>query len=222
MEKIMTQKKKLSRRERQKAGYYREILDAALELFTANGFHNVTMNQIAEKAEFSIGTLYNFFKNKEDLYHSLILEKYKEYAAIQFRTLGKDTSVLERLWELLDNIIQFFMNNTSFIRIFLAETRGESFNLRSKLRKDTRQIINELDEKVTSLMEEGIQKKVFRKLEPVRLTLALQGIGQAFLFHWMDFPEQYPDGLQADVILDIFKRGSIADTANPDHAIDVE
>jgi TetR/AcrR family transcriptional regulator len=216
------QGKKLSRRERLKASYYREILDAALELFTVNGYHNVTMNQIAEKAEFSIGTLYNFFKNKEDLYHSLILEKYRDYAAIQFKTLDKDTAVLEQLQELIDNIIKFFLDNTSFIRIFLAETRGESFNLRSKLRKEARQIMNELDKKITSLMEEGIRKKIFRRLEPVRLTLALQGICQAFLFHWMEFPEQYPGGLKSDMILDIFKRGCIADAGRPDQAIDVE
>jgi len=216
------QEKKLSRRERLKASYYREILNAAIELFAVNGYHNVTMNQIAEKAEFSIGTLYNFFKNKEDLYHSLVLEKCKEYAGIQSRILDKDTAVLEKVREYVANEIQFFLDNTSFIRIFLAETRGESFNLRSKLRKDAHQIMNELDEKVTSIMEEGIRKKIFRKVDPVHLTLALQGISQAFLFHWVDFPEQYPDGLQTDVIFNIFTRGSIADAENLDYAIDVE
>ena len=216
------QDKKLSRRERLKASYYREILNAAIELFTVNGYHNVTMNQIAEKAEFSIGTLYNFFKNKEDLYHSLVLEKCKEYAGIQSRILDKDTAVLEKVREYIANEIQFFLDNTSFIRIVLAETRGESFNLRSKLRKDARQIMNDLDEKLASVMEEGVRKKVFRKLDPVHLALTLQGICQAFLFHCMDYPEQYPDGLQTDVILDLFTRGAIADVGDLDNATDVE
>ncbi|MBN2242838.1 MAG: TetR/AcrR family transcriptional regulator [Acidobacteria bacterium] len=205
--------KKLSRRERLKAGYCREILDAALELFTANGYHNVTMHQIAMKSEFSIGTLYNFFKNKEDLYHSLVLEKCKEYAGMQFRALQKDADVLERIREFLSNGIRFFLDNTSLIRIFIAETRGESFNLRSKLRNDARRVMNELDEKVASVMREGVQKKIFRRLDPVHLTLALQGLSEAFLFHWMDYPEAFPDGLQADMILDIFTRGSTAQTA---------
>jgi TetR/AcrR family transcriptional regulator len=214
------QGKKLSRRERQKALYYREILEAAQELFSANGYHNVTMNQIAREAEFSIGTLYNFFKNKEDLYHSLVLEKCKEYAAIQSKILDKDTDVLERLREFVTNGIRFFIENTSFFRILLAETRGESFNLRSKLRKDAQQIMEELDEKVASLMQEGIRKKLFRDLGPLYLTLSLQGICQAFLFHLMDHPEQYPDGLDTDLILDIFIRGAIADASILDNAID--
>jgi len=201
--------KKLSRRERQKAGYYREILDAALELFTANGYHNVTMNQIAEKAEFSIGTLYNFFKNKEDLYHSLILEKYKEYAEPQFRTLEKEVPILQKIREFVDNAILFFGDNTSFIRIFVAESRGEGFNLRSALRKDARKIMGDLDKKLTSAMQEGIREKIFRKQDPVYLTLTLQGICQAFLFHYMDYPDRYPNGPQTKIILDLFTRGTV-------------
>lgn len=216
------QGKKLSRRERQKAANYREMLNAAFELFTANGYHNVTMNQIARKAEFSIGTLYNFFKNKEDLYHSLVLEKCREYAAIQFRALDQDAAVPERIRAFISNGIRFFIDNTSFIRILLSEMRGESFNLRSKLRLDARQIMNELDEKVASVMQEGTRKKIFRKLDPVHLTLALEGICQVFLFHWMDHPEQYPDGLRADIILDLFARGSMADTATFNHTVDAE
>jgi TetR/AcrR family transcriptional regulator len=222
METMMMQDKKLSRRERLKASYYREILDAAFELFTANGYHNVTMNQIALKAEFSVGTLYKFFKNKEDLYHSLVLEKCKEYAGAQLLVLDKKIPVLERVREFAANGLRFFCNNASFIRIFLAETRGESFNLKSKLRKDARKIMNELDERLTSLMEEGVRRNIFRKLDPNYLTLSLEGICQAFLFHFLDHPEKYPDGLQADVILDIFTRGSIADAANLDHAVVVE
>ena len=214
--------KKLSRRERQKATYNREILDAALKLFTANGYHSVTMNDIAEKAEFSIGTLYNFFRNKEDLYQSLVLENIKEFAAIQSRTLDKDMPVLEKIGEFVDNAIQYFKEHRPFIRIFLAESRGESFNLRSKLRKDAHQIINEIDEKVTSVMKEGVRKKIFRNLDPVYLTLVLQGTCQAFLFHSMEYPDEHPDGLQADAILDLFTRGALVDAGNLNQPINVE
>ena len=216
------QEKKLSRRERLRASYHREILDAAQQLFTANGYHNVTMNQIAEKAEFSVGTLYNFFKNKEDLYHSLVLEKCKEYAAMQNQALNRDTEVLEKIREYLSNGIRFFLDNASLIRILLAETRGESFNLRSNLRKDARQIINELADNLTSVMEEGIRKNIFRKLDPLHLTLALEGICQNFLFHFIDNPDQYPQELQADMIFDLFARGALADAENIDSALDVE
>ena len=66
---------KLPRREREKLRQRREMLAAALDLFSQKGYHNVSMQEIAEKAEFAIGTLYKFFQNKEDLYKALVLEQ---------------------------------------------------------------------------------------------------------------------------------------------------
>ncbi|HNU75958.1 MAG TPA: helix-turn-helix domain-containing protein, partial [Deltaproteobacteria bacterium] len=68
-----------SRRERERARQRRDILDTALRLFSEKGYHSVTMHEIADKAEFAVGTLYKFFRNKEDLYKALILETTKEF-----------------------------------------------------------------------------------------------------------------------------------------------
>src|SRR4030043_2225247 len=64
---------KLPRREREKLRQRQEMLAAALDLFSEKGYHNVSMHQVAEQAEFAIGTLYKFFQNKEDLYKALVL-----------------------------------------------------------------------------------------------------------------------------------------------------
>ncbi len=53
--------KNLSRREKEKLRQRRQMLDAALELFSEKGYHSVSMHQIAERSEFAIGTLYKFF-----------------------------------------------------------------------------------------------------------------------------------------------------------------
>ena len=67
--------KTLSRREREKLRQRRDMLTAALRLFSEKGYHSVSMHEIAEKSEFAIGTLYKFFRNKEDLYRVLVLEQ---------------------------------------------------------------------------------------------------------------------------------------------------
>lgn len=45
----------------------RQIIDAAVELFIENGFHKTTTRQIASAAGFSIGSLYEYVKSKEDI-----------------------------------------------------------------------------------------------------------------------------------------------------------
>jgi AcrR family transcriptional regulator len=57
----------LSKRERQYAARREQITQAAATLFASKGFHRTTTKDIAEAAEVSEGTLYNYFENKDDL-----------------------------------------------------------------------------------------------------------------------------------------------------------
>lgn len=61
----------VERKEREKKQRKEQILEGARRLFQERGFLNVTMSDIAETAELSIGTLYLYFKNKEDIYAGL-------------------------------------------------------------------------------------------------------------------------------------------------------
>ncbi len=63
-----------ARKEREKALRREAIQNAAMHLFFDQGFEGTTMDQIAEKAELSKGTLYLYFSSKAELYISLILE----------------------------------------------------------------------------------------------------------------------------------------------------
>jgi len=60
------------RRKRERLMRQKMIQEAALELFVKKGFYSVKMEDISEKAELSIATLYLYFKSKDDLYASLI------------------------------------------------------------------------------------------------------------------------------------------------------
>jgi AcrR family transcriptional regulator len=59
-------------RERQKAGRRRDILDSAAALFKRDGFAAASIEQIAERAELSAGTVYNYFPSKADLLLALV------------------------------------------------------------------------------------------------------------------------------------------------------
>lgn len=61
------------RREREKEQRRNEILNAAEKVFFSKGLNHATMDEVAEAAELSKGTLYLYFKNKEDLYFAITL-----------------------------------------------------------------------------------------------------------------------------------------------------
>lgn len=61
------------RREREREQRRADILDAAEKLFVEQGVANTTMDEVAEKAEFSKGTLYLYFKNRDDIFFGVNL-----------------------------------------------------------------------------------------------------------------------------------------------------
>ena len=69
--------KKISRKQRETDLRKQNILEAAEKLFLANGYEDTTMSQIANEAEFSKGTLYNYFKSKDDLYLAIGTKAYE-------------------------------------------------------------------------------------------------------------------------------------------------
>ena len=75
------------RKDRQKTEMREAILSAALKLFSGDGFDNVTMRRIAENIEYSVGTIYLYFKDRNEIFfelHKLGFEEfYKRQLAIQ-------------------------------------------------------------------------------------------------------------------------------------------
>jgi AcrR family transcriptional regulator len=183
------------------------MLAAALELFAEKGFHNVSMHEIAEKAEFAIGTLYKFFKNKEDLYKALLMAKAEEYHQILQEVLTKEGDTLTVLREYIAAKTGIFAGSVATLRLYFAETRGASFNIKAGLDQDIRVMYDGLVEQLASVLEAGVRGKVLRKLDPYYMAVVLEGITNAFLFCWMENPEQHPYSANVPMITDMFLSG---------------
>ena len=70
------------RREREREEVRRKILEAARDLFMAEGYERVTMRRIAEAIEYSPTTIYNHFKDKDDLVNALCHEEFAQLLAV--------------------------------------------------------------------------------------------------------------------------------------------
>jgi len=197
--------KKLSRKEREKLRQRREILSAALNLFAEKGYHNVSMHQIAEKAEFAIGTLYTVFQNKEDLYKALVLEECDRFEEALIATIETHGHEIEKLRNYVRVKGEMFRDHLPFVRLFLAESKGASFNVRAGLDEALRQRYYGFLEKLASVFASGIRNKRIREIaSPYHLALAFDSVIDAFLLLWLDAPDRHPHPEDPDVILDIF------------------
>jgi TetR/AcrR family transcriptional regulator len=201
---------KLTRREREKLNQRQEMLAAALELFSQRGFHNVSMHEIAEKSEFAIGTLYKFFKNKEDLYKALVLERSDKFHEAITMAIQEPDDEIEKLRKYVRVKGQVFRDNISVIRLYFAETRGASFNITAGLDREIRERYGHFLENLASIFRSGIKRKRFMKIaDPYYLAAAIESLTNAFLFLWVEAPERHPYPEDPDTILNILFKGLI-------------
>jgi len=149
---------KVSRREREKQRQRQEVLDTALDLFAGKGYHNVTMHEIAGKADFAIGTLYKFFKNKEDLYKALMLQKSDEFNEAIRRALEEPEDEMDKLRGYVKTKGELFQAHLPAIRLYFMEAHGESFDLLAGLDWEIRKRRRATHEILASVFAAGIRK----------------------------------------------------------------
>lgn len=94
-------------RAKHKADRHRRILEAASELFRASGYDAVKMEAIAAAAEVSIGTIYNYYKNKGDLLVAIVSMEVHEVLAAGERVIAKPPLNAEKaITKLISNYIE--------------------------------------------------------------------------------------------------------------------
>jgi TetR/AcrR family transcriptional regulator len=202
------EEKKLPRRAREKLAQRQEMLAAALELFSEKGYHNVSMHEIAEKAEFAIGTLYKFFSNKEDLYKALILEQSYKFQEALTKAIEEPNDEIQKLRNYVQAKGEVFRANVSTIRLYFAETQGARFNVMAGFDAEMQQRRSDFMQIIASIFESGMKRKRFKKIaEPYQLAVSLDSITNAFLFLWLDEPERHPYPEDPDTILNVLFKG---------------
>jgi len=198
---------KISRKEREYLAHREEILSAAEKVFAAKGFFSTTMSDIAREAEFGTGSLYKYFKSKEDLYFTLIDEKVEEINGPVKAELSQKTPAVERIKKVLSLQFEFFERNRDFFRIYTSERSRFEWTVKDELGKDLHEKMVAYIHLLAGVMRQGIEKGELKPLDPMDLAHALVGIVNSFVFEWIISRESYPLSLKLETVLEIFLGG---------------
>lgn len=107
------------RKEREKARKREIILKAAEKVFFKNGFEKTTMDEIAEKAEYSKGMLYLYFKNKEALYAAIMLRSIDIFIKILEGEISRAKGGREKVAAVKTAYLKFYIGHPDHMKVFL-------------------------------------------------------------------------------------------------------
>lgn len=170
----------LPRREREKNKHKEEILEAALRLFSEKGFHNVSMQEIAEKSEFGVGTIYNFFESKEALFEELMKNSAEQTIREFSEILDGPGSEKERLSAFIRQLPEFQEKHGELIKLYISEYGIKGLKL-SKIRDESKSH-EAINSKLAQLVEQGINKGLFRPVDPAITAKSLASIIETLIF----------------------------------------
>lgn len=197
----------LSRKEREFLARRQEILDAATRLFAAKGYHGTAMSEIAKEAEFSTGSLYNFFKNKEELYFTLLREKIEALQEELVAVYGIEGKVEDKLRRFVEITLSYFERERYFFRIFMERRSEFQISMKGEFSEVIFQKYEEYLGNMVKLMEEGVSEGAFKALDPVELALIFLGVLNTFIFVSVNTEADYQLKDKGETILEIFFNG---------------
>jgi AcrR family transcriptional regulator len=200
----MTNHRTTTRRERRIAARRTQILEAAATVFKAKGYGRATTKEIADAADVSEGTLYNYFNSKRDLLIGLTQDFANETVEAIADIQAEDVE---------DIIIQVMTGRFDHIRkkrmltLFLHEARMDPEIHRYYVEEVLSRFIREAEERIQVLIAAGIMRPVNPAIAARTLVGAMTGF--AIMFEVGDdsvIEEMSSEDLAAEVV-DIFLNG---------------
>ena len=192
---------KLPRKEREKLLHREEILESALRLFSDKGFHNVSMQDIANESEFGVGTLYNFFDSKEQLFIELMKAGIEKIGQLLIPILDSNQQEQKKLSEFIRVHVDIVESNVEFIKLYISQY-GMS-TLGNPMAKDISiDLKTTVATKLESLIKAGTQKQIFRRVHPKIVALSLRATLEAF---GLESSEHFDKAKVKDEVLKIEK-----------------
>ncbi|MGE5313682.1 MAG: TetR/AcrR family transcriptional regulator [Acidobacteriota bacterium] len=183
----------LSRKEREKKSRQDEILNAARILFSQKGYHNTTLEEIAHKAEFAKGTIYNYFANKDELFFGIMNSVIDEmHAAAQeaFQT-GPD-DLRERFTRFAHRLIAYAVEHRDLFRTLMQEgLRTLSDNMNEWLQQMSRKE-EEFRAGIVRVLKQEIEQGRMRPIDPYDAALMFEGMVRMYCMHFAKRLQERP------------------------------
>lgn len=162
-----------------------DILRFAADAFSRTGFHNTKMQDIADLADIGKGTLYEYFRNKEELFLAIYDEWMQAYETMVRQRVDAATDAIARVDAIRDSAVEFYMSRAEqaplLLEFWAHALRSKSEEFRERVRRN-RAFLRDLGVQITN---ELISTGWFTEVDVKSFTMLEAGISDGIFFAWL-------------------------------------
>ncbi len=186
-----------------KSEKYHRILNAAIKVFAEQGFFRSTISQIAKEAGVADGTIYLYFKNKDDILLQFFTYKTKEIFSRFREDVDKVDNAKEKLRSFIKRHFQEFQQDINMAIVFQAEARQ---------RREFEMYLQDLSKMyfdvIGDIIEQGQEEGTIRKDLYLGLVKRfILGAVDEVINTWVKAGGKYDLASMADPLVDLYFRG---------------
>src|SRR5690625_3025547 len=137
---------------------YRQIIEGAIEVIAENGFHASQVSKIAKKANVADGTIYLYFKNKEDILISVFRDKMGYFVEETMQAIEKKTTASEKLATFVYMHYKLLSESPYLAIVTQLELRQSKPELRHEINSVLKAYLDIID----LIVQQGIEEETIR------------------------------------------------------------
>ncbi|HEX3176109.1 MAG TPA: TetR/AcrR family transcriptional regulator [Methylomirabilota bacterium] len=185
-----------------------QIIDAAVRVFARNGFYNSRVSDIAREAGIASGTIYLYFKTKDEILVTLFREKMAAFVASLRTDIGREAGPEAKIRRLVRLHFEVLEANPDMAEVVQVELRqGQKF-----FRGASAHEVSAYFELIGSILADGVASGAFRRDLPVKVaTKMLFGAMDQLTTSWVLGKRGYRLADAAEPVANIFLKGVIRD-----------
>ncbi len=193
-----------------KALMQESLHQAVVKVLAADGVTGLTMDRVTQEAGIAKGTLYNYFKDKQELLDYVVQSSLEPLEQGIDRILGSELQPEQKLEQVVLHSMSYFEEHRDFFRIF----QDPEFH-RPKLARYGQSRRRRLVQKVSEVFEAGIRSGRFRPLPALKLAamFVMSVFAMTMGRIWME--ERGPIEEEVRLVMEVFFRGIAAGGKKP-------
>lgn len=157
----------------------RRLLNAAIQLFSARGFHGVSVDEIVARAKSNKRMVYHYFGSKDGIYLAALVEVFTRLETVEFEAMEANARPDEKLRRLLAANFKFLDANPEFVRMLLWENLEHGRHIARGTAGVTK---NPFMERFRAIIDEGVALGLFRAPRDLK-HLMINFIGLCFVYY---------------------------------------